>query len=144
MKKLEITPWATLHPGRVARIEKRDDALIAQSKKQALDDQRLLARAERLHKRDTKMMREAMGDESGDHVPVRGKSIARLVAKAGILGKALSSEEIHAGISTDALVTFPNYYVHVVKNCTGFCSSTFFCQSMHLILVVELCISRGM
>jgi hypothetical protein len=90
MHSLSVTPWATLHPGRVDRIESRDRALIKQAKKQEHDDKKLLGS---MHKEETSMKKKALSSSgAGDYTAhtaqeKHSEAIARLLGKASLAAK---------------------------------------------------------
>eukprot|EP00281_Chroomonas_sp_CCMP1168_P005363 CAMPEP_0206266248 /NCGR_PEP_ID=MMETSP0047_2-20121206/30463_1 /ASSEMBLY_ACC=CAM_ASM_000192 /TAXON_ID=195065 /ORGANISM="Chroomonas mesostigmatica_cf, Strain CCMP1168" /LENGTH=60 /DNA_ID=CAMNT_0053694269 /DNA_START=1 /DNA_END=180 /DNA_ORIENTATION=+ len=52
------TPWATMHPLRLEREEKRDETLVEQAKLQREQDSKLLDAARTMHEHDQRLVKQ--------------------------------------------------------------------------------------
>lgn len=57
-------PWATVHPLKLKRDEKRDEALVKQAERQVKADQRLLNEAKTVSEHDKKLFSVAVARKS--------------------------------------------------------------------------------
>lgn len=56
MKEMVTEPWATMHPEKLERAQKRDEMLVKQAEQQAKEDERLLQRAQSISSHDKKLV----------------------------------------------------------------------------------------
>lgn len=78
---------------------------LLQAKKQAKDDRKLLAEADSMHQKDTRLIKKAA---SGDGLEVRrahSGAVSRLLNKATADSSAMTEAEKHAGKATEGLVS---------------------------------------
>lgn len=87
MHDMVTKPWATVHPLKLKRDERRDEALVKQAERQVKADQRLLSEAKSVSEHDKKLLNVAVArkslqiDSDSEQDDQRRQAVARLSAK---------------------------------------------------------------
>ena len=89
MHQMVTKPWATVHPLKLERDERRDEALVKQAERQVKADQRLLSEAKSVSEHDKKLLKVAVArkslslqiDSDSEDAQRRQQAVARLSAK---------------------------------------------------------------
>ncbi len=88
MHDMVTKPWATVHPLKLKRDERRDEALVRQAKRQVKADQRLLKEAMSVSEHDKKLLTVAaarkslqIDGEADEHAHRRDAAMAHLATK---------------------------------------------------------------
>jgi hypothetical protein len=89
MHQMVTKPWATVHPLKLERDERLDEALVKQAERQVKADQRLLSEAKSVSEHDKKLLKVAVArkslslqiDSDSEDAQRRQQAVARLSAK---------------------------------------------------------------
>jgi hypothetical protein len=95
MHDMVTKPWATVHPLKLKRDEKRDEALVKQAERQVKADQQLLKEAKTVSEHDKKLFSVAVArksleidDDKDAEMDRRHAALARLAGKHQSLSTA--------------------------------------------------------